>query len=100
MILSNILYFVLIPLVFEATPGRSNADVALHVGPIAGWEVPFMLLPRFLGHILRTRMILWGTALHVCRLVLMPVLAATPAIWVTIFVAGLGGAAMLILPIS
>lgn len=98
---SGILYMVLVSLIFEQTPGRTTSDVALYVGLVAGWEVPFMLLlPRYLGHIQRARLILIGTALYICHLVLMPLLAPTPHIWVMTFVAGLGGTAMLILPIS
>jgi cyanate permease len=92
---------VLVSLIFEQAAGRSTSDVALYVGLVAGWEVPFMLLlPRYLGHIPRARLILVGTALYICHLVLMPMLAPTPAIWAMTFVAGLGGTAMLILPIS
>jgi SET family sugar efflux transporter-like MFS transporter len=98
---SGILYMVLVSLIFEQAPGRTTSDVALYVGMVAGWEVPFMLLlPRYLGHLPRARLILIGTALYVCHLVLMPVLAPSPAIWAMTFVAGLGGTAMLILPLS
>lgn len=98
---SGILYMVLISLIFEQVPGRSTSDVALYVGIVAGWEVPFMLLlPRYLGHIPRARLILIGTALYICHLVFMPLLAPTPFIWAMTLVAGLGGTAMLILPIS
>lgn len=98
---AGVLYMVLVSLVFEETAGRGASDVALYVGLVAGWEVPFMLLlPRYLGHINRARLILIGTGLYICHLVLMPILAPTPAIWAMTFVAGLGGTAMLILPIS
>lgn len=98
---SGILYMVLVSLIFEQAPGRTTSDVALYVGMVAGWEVPFMLLlPRYLGHLPRARLILIGTVLYVCHLVLMPLLAPTPAIWAMTFVAGLGGTAMLILPLS
>lgn len=98
---SGILYMVLVSLIFEEAPGRTTSDVALYVGMVAGWEVPFMLLlPRYLGHLPRERLILIGTALYISHLVLMPVLAPTPAIWAMTFVAGLGGTAMLILPLS
>lgn len=98
---SGILYMVLVSLIFEEAAGRGNADVALYVGLVAGWEVPFMLLlPRYLGHIPRARLILIGTGLYVCHLLFMPLLAPTPLIWAMPFVAGLGGTAMLILPIS
>lgn len=98
---SGILYMVLISLVFDQAAGRGNADVALYVGLVAGWEVPFMLLlPRYMHRAPRTRLLLVGTALYVSHLLLMPALAPTPLIWVMPFVAGLGGTAMLILPIS
>ena len=98
---SGILYMVLVSLIFEEAAGRGNADVALYVGLVAGWEVPFMLLlPRYLAHIPRARLILIGTGLYVCHLLFMPLLAPTPMIWAMPFVAGLGGTAMLILPIS
>ena len=98
---SGVLYMVVISLVFEEAPGRTTADVALYVGLVAGWEVPFMLLlPRYLGHLPRARLILIGTAIYICHLVFMPYLAPTPAIWAMTFVAGFGGTAMLILPIS
>lgn len=98
---SGILYMVLVSLVFEQTAGRGTSDVALYVGLVAGWEVPFMLLlPRYLAHVPRARLIVLGTSLYICHLVFMPWLAGTPAIWAMTFVAGLGGTAMLILPIS
>lgn len=98
---SGVLYMVLISLIFEETGGRGTSDVALYVGLVAGWEVPFMLLlPRYLSHFGRARLILISTGLYICHLVLMPILAPTPAIWAMTFVAGLGGTAMLILPIS
>lgn len=98
---SGVLYMVVISLVFEEAPGRSTSDVALYVGLVAGWEVPFMLLlPRYLGHLPRARLIVIGTAIYICHLIFMPYLAPTPAIWAMTFVAGFGGTAMLILPIS
>lgn len=98
---AGILYMVLISLVFEAAPGRSTSDVALYVGIVAGWEVPFMmLLPRYLGHLPRARLIVFGTILYASHLVLLQPLASSPAIWALPFLAGLGGTAFLILPIS
>jgi hypothetical protein len=98
---SGVLYMILAGLIFSETPGRSAADTALYVGLIAGWEVPFMLLlPRYLGHIARPTLILWGTVLYVGHLVALPHLAHSPWIWAMTLPAGLGGVAMLILPIS
>lgn len=98
---SGILYMVLVSLVFEAEPTRSTADVALYFGLVAGWEVPAMLfLPRYLAHIPRSRLIIIGTALYVCHLAMLPILAGSSALWVMTLAAGVGGTAMLILPIS
>lgn len=98
---SGVLYMILAALVFSETPGRGAADTALYVGMVAGWEVPFMLLlPRYLSHIPRPTLIFWGTVLYVSHLIALPFLADSPWIWVMTLPAGLGGVAMLILPIS
>lgn len=98
---SGILYMILASLVFNEVPGRDAADTALYIGLVAGWEVPFMLLlPRYLGHLPRATLILGGTVLYVSHLVLLPVLADSAWIWAMTLPAGLGGTAMLILPIS
>nr|WP_240335480.1 MFS transporter [Pseudotabrizicola algicola] len=98
---SGVLYMILAALVFSETAGRDAADTALYVGMVAGWEVPFMLLlPRYLSHIPRPTLILWGTVLYVSHLVALPFLADSVWIWAMTLPAGLGGVAMLILPIS
>lgn len=95
------LYMVLVSLIFTATPGRGTGDVALYVGLIAGWEVPFMLLlPWLAQRISRHALLAGGTVLYVGHLALMPVLAATPAVWVLTLLAGLGGTAIITLPIG
>lgn len=94
-------YMVLVSLIFDATPGRDASDVALYVGMIAGWEVPFMLaLPRMAARISRVSLIALGTALYCSHLVLMPLLAGSALIWLLPAVAGLGGALILTLPIG
>lgn len=98
---AGVLYMILAALVFSETPGRSAADTALYVGMVAGWEVPFMLLlPRYLSHIPRPTLIFWGTVLYVSHLIALPFLADSVWIWAMTLPAGLGGVAMLILPIS
>jgi len=98
---SGVLYMILAGLIFSETPGRSAADTALYIGLVAGWEVPFLLLlPRYLGHIPRPTLIFWGTVLYVSHLIALPFLAASPWVWAMTLPAGLGGTAMLILPIS
>jgi len=95
------LYMVLISLVFAATPGRTPGDVALFVALVAGFEVPFMLLlPRLLRFASRSLLIAVGGVLYACFLALMPVLAASPLVWLLPVLAGLSGAATLTLPIA
>lgn len=98
---SGVLYMILAGLIFSETPGRDAADTALYIGLVAGWEVPFMLLlPRYLGHVPRPVLIFWGTVLYVSHLIALPFLADTVWIWAMTLPAGLGGVAMLVLPIS
>lgn len=95
------LYMVLVSLVFTNTPGRGTADVALYVGLVAGWEVPCMLiLPRLARHISRQTLMLAGTAIYVMHLALLPMLAASPWVWVLTVLAGIGGTAIITLPIG
>ncbi|MCA3444911.1 MAG: hypothetical protein INF52_16380 [Rhodobacter sp.] len=95
------LYMVLISLVFAATPGRTAGDVALFVALVAGFEVPFMLLlPRLLRFAPRSVLIAAGGMLYACFLALIPVLAASPLVWLLPVLAGLSGAATLTLPIA
>lgn len=95
------LYMVLISLAFEEQAGRDASDVALFVGLVAGFEVPFMLLlPYALRHLRRLTLIASGAALYAAYLALLPPLAATPYVWALPVLAGLGGAAILTLPIA
>ena len=95
------LYMVLVSLVFTNTPGRGTADVALYVGLVAGWEVPCMLiLPRLARHISRQTLMLGGTVIYVMHLALLPMLAASPSVWVLTVLAGIGGTAIITLPIT
>jgi len=95
------LYMILVSLVFNATPGRGTADVALYVGLVAGWEVPCMLLlPRLALRYSRRTLLLAGTAFYVMHLALMPLLAATPWVWALTLLAGIGGTAIITLPIG
>ena len=95
------LYMVLISLVFEASPNRNPSDVALFVGMVAGWEVPFMLaLPLVTKHLRRRSLIALGGAIYASYLALMPYLAPSAVVWILPALAGLGGAAILTLPIA
>ena len=98
---AGVLYMVLVSLVFDAATFRDASDVALYVGLIAGWEVPFLLLlPRLTARISRSTLIAVGAAVYTLHLIAMPLLADTPYIWAMTLVAGLGGTAMISLPIA
>lgn len=95
------LYMMTVSLVFDASALRGPSDVALYVGLVAGWEVPFMLmLPRIAGRVTRAGLIALGTATYGVHLALLPFLSESPLLWFLPLFAGLGGAAVLILPIS
>lgn len=92
---------ILTALVFDASPSRDAGDVALYIGLVAGWEVPFMLLLPLITHrFRRATLIAAGTALYVTHLALMPVLTETAWLWALTLLAGLGGTAILTLPIA
>lgn len=95
------IYMALLGLVLIPDIGRSASDVALYAGLIAGLEVPFMLaVPRLAARIPRTRLILIGTALYAIHVIGMPLLAASPLLWLMILPAAIGGAITLTLPIA
>ena len=97
---AGVLYFVLISLVFDASPLRDAGDVALYVGLVAGWEVPCLLLmPRLVARMSRSNAIAYGTGLYVLHLIALPLLCDTPWIWAMTLVAGVGGTAIISLPI-
>lgn len=98
---SGILYFVLISLVFDASPIRDTSDVALYVGLVAGWEVPcLLLLPRLAGRLRRSTMLAAGSALYTLHLLALPILSDSPWIWVMPLIAGIGGTAIISIPIA
>lgn len=95
------LYMILAALVFNASPTRDTGDAALYIGLVAGWEVPFiLLLPLLTRRIRRATLLAAGTLLYVTHLALMPVLTESAWLWVLTLLAGLGGAAILTLPIA
>jgi SET family sugar efflux transporter-like MFS transporter len=97
---TGILYMVLISLVFDASPIRGASDVALYVGMVAGWEVPcLLLLPQFMSRVRRSTMIALGAALYTVHLIALPLLSDSPLIWVMPIIAGIGGTALISLPI-
>lgn len=93
-------FFVLVSLVFEASPLRGPGDVALYIGMVAGWEVPFMLvLPRFTHKMPRATAMALSAVVYAAHLGLMPLLCDTPLVWALPILAGGGGAVILMLPI-
>ena len=94
------LYMVLISLVFEASPLRGAGDVALYVGLVAGFEVPAMLiLPRIARRLPRSTMIALGALIYTSHLIALPFLVDTPYLWLMTIIAGVGGVAIITLPI-
>lgn len=93
--------FAILSLVLVPEIGRSEADVALYAGIVAGLEVPFMLMvPALARRVERTRLILLGTAVHCISVAGLPWLAPTPWLWALMLPAGAGGAVILTLPIA
>lgn len=98
---ASTVYMAIISLVMTPDIGRSAADVALYVGFVAGLEVPFMLMiPSMTRGIPRTRLILAGAGLYCVHVALLPVLAATPFVWLLVLPAAVGGAVTLTVPIA
>ena len=94
-------YMVLISLVFEASPIRGPSDVALYVGVVAGWEVPAMiLLPRLVAHLPRATVLAWGAGLYALHLAALPLLTDSAFLWALTLAGGVGGAAIITLPIG
>jgi MFS transporter, SET family, sugar efflux transporter len=95
------LYMTVISLVFDQSAQRGAADVALYVGLVAGWEVPcLILLPRLGRYFKRSTLISLGVAVYCLHVLALPLLAASPLIWGMTLVAGVGGTAMLALPVA
>ncbi len=96
----GILYMVLVSLVFETSPIRDASDVALYVGLVAGFEVPcLLLLPRLAAHMPRATLLAWGATFYALHLLALPLLCDTPFIWIGTVIAGIGGTALISLPI-
>lgn len=95
------LYVILTPLLFAEAPNREMADVALVVGMVAGFEVPFMLLlPRLLRGFSRQHLIAAGAVIYGGFVILLAALANTGWVWALPFIAGMGAAPILTLPIG
>lgn len=98
---SGSIYFVLVSLVFDASPLRGPEDVALFIGMVAGWEVPFMLLlPRLTRRLPRATVLALAALVYAANLAFLPFLCDTPLIWVLPLLAGAGGAVVITLPIA
>ena len=95
------LYIVLTPLIFSAAPGRQISDVALMVGLVAGFEVPFMLaLPRLQKLARRQSLLLAGALIYAGFVVLLALFPDGRWLWALPVLAGLGAAPILTLPIG
>lgn len=95
------LYIVLTPLIFAATPERALSDVALMVGLVAGFEVPFMLaLPHLQRRAPRQVLILTGALIYAAFVMLLALFPDGAWLWALPVMAGLGAAPILTLPIG
>ena len=95
------LYVILTPLLFAQAPSRQMSDVALLVGMVAGFEVPFMLLlPRLLRWFSRQTLIASGAVVYGGFVLLLALWADSPWVWALPALAGLGAAPILTLPIG
>jgi hypothetical protein len=98
---SGAVFFVLVSLIFEASPLRGPGDVALYIGMVAGWEIPFLLiLPRFTHAFSRATVMSLSAIVYAAHLALLPMLCDTPLVWALPMLAGGGGAVILLLPIA
>jgi hypothetical protein len=95
------LYFVLIALVFDASILRDASDVALYVALVAGWEVPcLMLLPRLMAYVSRSALMALGAACYGFHILLLPIWVDSAWLWLGTLIAGVGGTAIIGLPIA
>lgn len=95
------IYMATVSLVFDASVLRGPADVALYVGMVAGWEVPCMLLlPRIINRFRRADLIAAGAVIYVLHVLALHYVADSALVWVLPFFAGLGGTALITLPIT
>lgn len=95
------LYVILTPLLFAQASNREMSDVALLVGMVAGFEVPFMLLlPRLLRWFSRQTLIVVGAMIYGGFIILLALMANSPWVWALPCIAGLGAAPILTLPIG
>ena len=94
-------YVILTPLLFAATPERQISDVALMVGLVAGFEVPFMLALPYLQRRMKSQpLIMAGAVLYASFVVLLALYPGGAWLWALPVLAGLGAAPILTLPIS
>lgn len=88
-------------LLFAVTPGRGPADVGIFFGVFVAIEVIVTLcIGQFLRVMKRSTCIALGCLQYALFLALLPVLAATPMVWLLIVPAGAGGAMMYALVIG
>lgn len=95
------LYVITLALILTQTGGRPASDPGLFFGFVAGAEVPAILLMAFVGrHIARLPLILFGSALSAVFLLCLPLLAASPLVWLLIAPLALAHGVLLPVPIT
>ena len=92
---------VLVALIFDEVNGRGPADVGLFFAIFVAVEIVVTL---YIGHIVRRLRRLYviavGVFVYAVVLALLPVLAASPAVWLLVIPAGAGGALLYALAIG
>ncbi len=84
---------VLVGLIFFEAPGRGAADVSLFFGLFVALEVVVTLqVYRILKYMRRLYVIALGVLIYASFIALLPFMAESPAVWVLVFPAGIGGA--------
>lgn len=97
----SVLMAILLALVFDATSGRSTGDVGLFFGAFVFFEIFVMLAVGHLRRYLRRLHIIgMGAACYATFLVLLPIMAASPYVWLLIFPVAVGGGLIYGLSIS
>lgn len=93
-------YMMTSGLILVAQPDRDTSDVALFAGIIALLEVPVMLTAgRWLNRWGKTGTILRGSLVYAAFLLVMPLAAPGPLVWLTTLPAAIGAGLLLSVPL-
>ena len=92
---------VLVALIFDEASGRGPADVGLFFAIFVAVEIVVTLnIGHFVRRLRRLYVIALGVFVYAVFLALLPLLAASPAVWLLVIPAGVGGALLYALAIG